>query len=503
MDTEDESTTSCRTKRSEIYAITDHHSHLVRCHPSEEFLSVRKKRKSTIIDDHGDEEEHIDKQPVFRWEQFFMSTVTDDLLFEIFLRFPNLPFLIQCSIVCKRWFFLITSTQFILNFNQFRHNRKRYSSTTSVPFEIFFIYHECPNFHKLISEKVNNNKPKIIPSDLNFLPWPNGVIRACFEDLLLVSHKGSFKDYCICNPFTKQWLTLPESTHENTWGLLKPSGYGLMCEPHKEVRSTITSTSNNINDQYRYRVVLIFKCQFSKPGAYDFSAFIFCSETGKWLESYTSLLHSLDNKIERRYANAIHDIVASNGLLYWLGGFSYFKGIVACDPLSCDPFAWDPFNNERLKNGTIGHFIHLPAGFGHKCRRLSSKGKVCLGVVRGQLRLLQLVKVNRTCFRLKVWELIDYGDATRSWLPVHEVKLKGVDRIFVLAFHPNNSNAIFVLRDHNIYLYEIEKEKYENISEFPYYEYYDNVNETAARFSSVFTIMQPLWPTAVPFQNLN
>ncbi|POO00215.1 F-box domain containing protein [Trema orientale] len=466
MATSDESSTN----------ITGHHRQR---HRSERLASImRKKRKANSIDDH---ENH---------EEFSISTLSDDLLLEIFLRLPNRPTLIQCSTVCKRWYSLISPTQFILNFNQFRHNRKHYYNPTSasLPFEIIFRYDQHPKLHKLVSEKTNQ-KWKIMSTSasnyLNCLPWRSEfIIRASFGDLLLVSRRGSIKDYCVCNPFTNQWLALPDYT-DGSWlqhYYQDPTGYGF------------TGESNQRNDditQYKYRVTIIFKCEFYLRGVYTFVAFVFCSETGKWFKSYPNLPHTLSNKLERQNdSTVIHDIVTSNGVLYWLGGINKFRGIIACDPFSMD----------SVVNRLRGHFVHFPLGFSHGWRRSSSKGKVCLGVVRGQLRLLQLHKINQSCFGLKVWELIDYGDVTRSWILVHEVKLKGVDEIFELAFHPNNGDAIFVVRDRIIYQYEIENEKYEKISEFPYDDYGENVDQerSVARFPNVFIIMQPLWPTSIP-----
>ena len=437
---------------------------------------MKKSRTTTIDDDH--DHEH-DEKP----SDQFMSTLTDDLLLEIFLRLPGRPILIQCSIVCKRWFSLISRTQFILRFNQFRCSRRHYNySNTSLPFEILFSYNQRPKFHKLLSQNINQNSKitnDAITGTLDFLPFSNVVIRASFDDLLLVSRQGSFKHYYICNLFTRQWLALPEILCGN----LLPSGYGFICKPNER--------SNNIIE-YSYMVVLLSKCEFYMPGVYSLQALIFFSEIGKWFDISTLLPHSLKTVFERPIRSAFHDMITSNGVLYWLGGQTKLKGIMALDTFSCDPF-----NPRHSLNGS--RLIHFPVGFSHNWRRVSSKGKVCLGVVSGQLRLLELVKINQACFKLKVWELIDYGDAYRSWLLVHDVKLKRVDELFELAFHPNNGNAIFMVRDRNIYLYEIESEKYQKISEFPYDDYGDNVNKRlVARFLNVFTVTQPLLPTPIP-----
>ncbi|PON87992.1 F-box domain containing protein [Trema orientale] len=417
-----------------------------------------------------DSESIDDKGPV---ASSAISSFSDDLLLEMFLRLPDRPSLARCSIVCKRWFSLISSTQFILSFNQFRGNRKPFSSIT--PFDIFFNYDQYyPNFHKLTCSKQVRDKSKhitgITTSNLDFLPYTNMVVRASFDGFLLVSHQGC---YYICNPFTRQWLALPEIPSPIA-SPLDPGAYGFLCEPSEQVAgesTTIIMDRNNKDiSQYRYRVLLIYKCEFYRDGRVDFRAAIFCSETGNWLNTWTPLL--LGAKFKRFeplppdvYVSELQDIVACKGVLYCLRAYTKIKGIIAYEPFAFDPFGYE----KRMMIWTKCHFIPMPLGFSCKRRPPRSKGRELLGVVQGQLRLLQLQEIKREAyFDLKVWELIDYAEDTRSWLLVHEVKLKGADEIFELAFHSNNGNMIFMVCDHKIYLYDIEKEEYEKICEFPY-----------------------------------
>ncbi|PON96520.1 F-box domain containing protein [Trema orientale] len=424
---------------------------------------------------------------------FMMSTLSEDLLLEIFLRLPNRRSLIRCRTVCKRWFSLLSPPHFILRLNQFRYHRNQ---PWSLPFEITTTSTTTTR-SVLFSVKASNNSKTTTSttistsSYLNFLPCSpdhHVVIRASFQDLLLVS--VSEDDYYICNPFTKQWLALGPM-EEQRLPQDRSSGFALVFEPNRMLGST------------RFRVVLIRRCLFRKTHqrTYDFIASVYCSESGNWLDLYTSVPHALQTQYYERVdhrdhgARATHDVVTSNGVLYWLGGFRRFKGIIACDPFCHKEASMKTF---KMK----GHFINLPVGFSQKRRRPNSKGKVQLGVVRGQLRLLELIKLNQACFGLKVWELVDYGDdiapSTKTpWLLVHDVKLKGVQNAFVLAFHPNNDNAIFVVRDRKVYLYVIGDGKYEEIGEFPFDEFDENVKRRAARYVNVFTNMQPSWPTPI------
>ncbi|PON44241.1 hypothetical protein PanWU01x14_268390 [Parasponia andersonii] len=57
------------------------------------------------------------------------------------------------------------------------------------------------------------------------------VVRASFDDFLLVSHQGC---YYICNPFTRQyWLALPENMNQMA-SPFEPGDYGFVCDPNEQ-----------------------------------------------------------------------------------------------------------------------------------------------------------------------------------------------------------------------------------------------------------------------------
>lgn len=77
---------------------------------------------------------------------------------------------------------------------------------------------------------------------------------------------------------------------------------------------------------------------------------------------------------------------------------------------------------------------------------------------------------------MKVWELIydddDYDDdASPYWLLMHDVKMdmeKKCQGLFVIAFHRENGDVIFLLNGFDIYQYEIGSNKCEKVWQFPF-----------------------------------
>ena len=151
----------------------------------------------------------------------FKSVIaTDEMLLEILLRLPDARTVIQCSTVCKRWSSLVSSRKFIHRYIQ-HHRRKRASDPSNSPPPYTLLAHSlavdenkygCP-FYKLFSEEskilhgIDDHRHGETRDYLGFLPWPRMMIKASFDDLLLVSSLPSFpipEAYCVCNPVTKQ-----------------------------------------------------------------------------------------------------------------------------------------------------------------------------------------------------------------------------------------------------------------------------------------------------------
>lgn len=146
--------------------------------------------------------------------------------------------------------------------------------------------------------------------------------------------------------------------------------------------------------------------------------------------------------------------VASNGTVHWLleGPLSLqIKGILSI-------YLFDKIGTSNTSTTKqICRFINLPDGFRQGCR--ASVENLCLGVVKEQMRLSQLLREKKAGLVLRVWEL-KYSDNKNeeaaeeevSWFLVHEgcLKMTAVNRkMFGLSFHRNNGNVVFVLCNYN------------------------------------------------------
>ena len=407
---------------------------------------ARKKRKIKI--DHHDD--YGSKVAVSK----FMSLFTDDLLLEIFVRLPDCKSIIQCSIVCKGWWYVISYQKY--DFIRTRFVDHYQHKQQYLPYTFVFRCHKhlVIPFYQFFSEKskILHGKSSLYDiTYLSFLPWSEVTILGSSKDLLLFSRSQT--DYYICNPLTKQWLSLPKAPQNNV------TLSGFVCDP------------KCVN--MRYRVVLMGASFSNVENQYKFCATIFCSETGQWNQS-TFLLSR--REWHRR-------LVESNGILYWLFGTLKSEGIVAFDPFK-----------------SIGHptqccLIQFPVGFGRGWRAQAIH--VHIGVVQGRLRLSQMFRIKRLGFVLKIWELVnyDYDNDDASWLLVHDVRVtrRKTNQMFVVAFHPINGDVIFLFRDNDIYQYYISEDLNEIVGGFP------ELQKTAASGSlDVFSLVHPLWPTTIP-----
>ena len=261
------------------------------------------------------------------------------------------------------------------------------------------------------------------------------VVRASCQDLLLVSSEG---ELYVCNPLTRQWFSLPKVVQlvRNEFTV-----YGLVREPRCD---------NNIMD--KFKVVMIY-APFFMRSYFIFTCSVFCSDTGLW----TRRLINLPNMLPRQATNlclekVVADVVVTReGVMYWLeGGESEFKAAASAEFI---------FGSSNIPTEIVvpvrGRLISLPDGFSRRrVQRPRCKDRVCLGLVRGQVHLAQLVGVNQASLVLKVWELAD-----SAWLLVHKKSLlKRESRVVtLLAFHPDDRNAIFIIRDREICEFKVEE----------------------------------------------
>ncbi|PON60512.1 F-box family protein, partial [Trema orientale] len=348
-------------------------------------------------------------------------------------------------------------------------------------------------FCQVYSEESRIPHGKIPPIHLTFLPHPVAILASSDHLVLAASLEfehiiqdarfvGPTKNY-ICNPLNKEWVELPM--------VIPPeyiAGYGFVCEP-TSCKKQLGCTTNS-----RYRVVMIglahsdSNVHLGRRGLCmdnEFVTKVFCSEIGQWNEFViTYPQHKTVISKPRGWGpsrNRDLVVVASNGVLYWLEGLP-FKGIVA----------FDPFNDIHTEQCRL---IHLPT-MCFKSTFYSTDTKLRLGVVNGQLRLSQLYKAE-TYFVFRVWELKNHHSESPSWVLVYNLKLRSSENeLFVLSFHPNNTNVVFLLCGNNVCQYDISEKKYEKVGEHPG-DYMDDPSVDIA----TFTLPHPSCPTMLPLSS--
>ncbi|PON56357.1 F-box domain containing protein [Parasponia andersonii] len=383
----------------------------------------------------------------------FWSVVGDDLLREIFYRLPRYRFVIRCSIVCKRWYSVINS-----NFDElvFENHNRKHNTSSSDDHSSSGYFSSCTlllslnkidrPLYLLFLDKSNTSSISTT-TFLNFVPWPEHdlVIQSSLDDMLLVSRKCNPTSFCVCNPLTEKWIALPEAPNDRPRrGLVR-------------------------DDQNRFRVVLL---DIKFDGYHDvYYATIFSSETGKWSESSYKLpplmVPEIFGLIHGPYNQSQGVSTTNGGRVHWLraGDVIEFSSYVERGP--------------RL-------FV-LPEEFGNEQDvRLTS----CLGVVRGQLRLLEIFK-RGFGFVLKVWEL---NHESGEWNLVHH-RVKWVASMFkMLALHPADGDEIFMLRDYVIWIYNIREDRYKRLGESPKI---PDEEIGLTYLDGIFTLTHPVCPTSL------
>ncbi|PON95614.1 F-box domain containing protein, partial [Trema orientale] len=420
-------------------------------------------------------------------ESYFVDD--DDLLLEIFVRIPDIQSIVRCGAVCKNWFSLIKSPDYY-------HKRIQFQSLP-LPLSFTFIF-KLKDYHgsRVVTEQFYEYLPeesKILhgfnsyqqSTYLNFLPWRKVRIFSTFNDLLLFSpDRHCVTRLMICNPLTRQWIELPRLP----LALCQVDCGGFLCEP------TLPLQHNKQQfklDQYRYRVMLLYPdgpvIYDDYEGRTDYTALTFCSETGIWSTSSSSFPGDFDTQ----------PMVACNGMLHCLEETMDMNYTV--DRI----IAMDPFRDAN--HPKFHRSIDLPLD----CRmgiNLSNVVRFRLGLVKERLRLSQLLP-NESAgigFVLKVWELnYNYVDDCNdndgfswTWTLVHNVEVKDRHklRLFVIAFHPNNGNVIFLLRGYrHIYQYDIVEGKMKQVGKLP-----DEAKKSCYADLQVFTLVHPFWPTLLP-----
>ena len=481
-------------------------------------LSLVSRCKRRKQDDRNEESE---SEPLHEYE-FINNKLPDAMLLEILYRLPC-RYAVQYKSVSKHWLSLISDPYFIRGFIHHRHqlfgNDCYYSSHSQ----------SCSFTHVLQyptkSDNPNEDDIRVLSSDnsslfksdrkgldfLNFLPvvrlkYPTH-IEASFDDLLLVCSQvptnrmeqksGFYEEYYICNPLTKEWLKLPHLPSNNNAAIVM---VGFVCLPN-----SCDNEQGCINNaHYRFRVVRI-RCLHTESSTTQtrLQVQIFSSETNEWSNSVLSSPRGL-NLNPFLSMSCRSGVIACNGMLHWVwvegeGENQTIKGFVV----------FDPFHSSEQC-----HYIDPPIDLSPQHSEIS------FGSFQKRLRIFQKSRYSLDdAGSYTIWELKDYSNSG-TWCMKHKLHFKDIvleefgdpfktpgrlkllfPFVIFLAFHPDDSEIVFLR-------YALQYRRVNYILSCNMRTRVLKLVNNDKRIrpipaTSVFLLVQLVWPTPVPPLPLN
>ncbi|KAJ4825650.1 hypothetical protein Tsubulata_038879 [Turnera subulata] len=406
-------------------------------------------------------------------------SVADYLLVEVFCRLPSIQSLVQCMIVCKAWYRIISThyflTRFINHHMIINNNVDDDDRTGNVlvnrsyhnnPYNLIFCYtkkerHEdmCPIYrhhHKYLLSNFQNlgfdfrflspRRKKKEEGDFDILDTCNDLFLCALRSTSQVISSPEiprYDDMYLCNPkwFVTQregaWFFSRHVIHNHTLGvkqsLLVPLILDLivMAISHQRVYLNKWSLGTEL---YMSRL-----CPFRRG-------------------------LQLTDILDRERVYRLSNLVAWNGKVHWYNG----KDIIAFDPF-------------HIQNHPCS-FIKgpdTPTQDHHLCQ-------CCLSVCGGSLRLM---KIHSSACTVMVWELKDCKPG--SWSLEHNVNLDSAPYIWRLTCHPTDPNVIYFLQDKDVISFNLKAESSEIIAQTPGMLF-------SRYFIRTLPVVLPSWPTPIP-----
>ncbi|KAL2559457.1 F-box domain-containing protein [Forsythia ovata] len=390
-----------------------------------------------------------------------------EMLLEILSRLPAKSiFRFKC--VCKEWLSLISDPSFL-------------QSEDSIPWTLLFQYDiaigpwpirlNYAGMHCFISNEPAFSTPNfLLPSEQ--IPYPNVV--ASNDDLLLFRSGDHELVYSVCNPFTRQCITLPPHTRRTKYGA---TGF------ISHIRNGVTS----------YKVVRIISngnicgcksAQASTPcEGYSLSVETFSSETGEWRNS----------KIHPRGCSFSLDFgtrpcIVFNGIVHWIHN----------EPTSL--LAYAPYRDlDQCRFISIPNETFLMNGM-----------NTVVGVSQGNLRYFEVNEISMSAYKLpswKLWVLKNYEEG--EWILEQEglerkidslstfsSVLKAYSPLLPVAFHPWNKDKVFFRYEGYVLTFNIKTGWFED-------GFYSLSCKNMLSTLAIFPLLLPMRPTRISEPHLD
>ncbi|XP_050222762.1 F-box protein At5g49610-like [Mercurialis annua] len=388
----------------------------------------------------------------------------DDVLTEILHRIPCLKSAIQCQSVCKRWRSLISS-----NFFQNRFCQRNQSNYDQITREQEFIV-KCYNHHAVLMVP-----PPIDVFDFEFsldFIGQEWFTAGSFNGLLLCAIGEYWHyQYMICNPITKQSVTLPPAPISDETRMERVF-LGFVCD-----------------DSYRSFKVVRMVTPFDKITS-ELRVCVFSSETGQW--SHSMVTTPTPIKWPQIPSPAVHH----GGLLHWADiGWKY---IVVYDIhnnkfLSVIHLPQDKYDPPQDGDGVFDGVVVQPMeGFGLCC------GALCVAQV-----------IIPGCI-LKIWQL----NEQRKWSLKQKVRLEECITAFgafwllnlwsstLIALHPYDFSIVyFGIEDGGILCCNLRTKSLKYAGQCNCHDSDERPEHHLYDWKETYSQCFPLWPPPVPQYN--
>nr|XP_011463619.1 PREDICTED: uncharacterized protein LOC105351332 [Fragaria vesca subsp. vesca] len=437
-----------------------------------------------------------------------IDDLPDVLLVEILCRLPCNKLIFQCKLVSKPWYKLISAPYFVRRYLCLQRQMQKPVLLTTlvrlnvgIPGKPLIITSDHPVFKTAASSNFT----------LNFLPcysqakqleepgsWGAPVVVGTHNDLVLCcATKNYQRDYYLCNPYTKQWVSLPPTPQVYRNALV-----GFLCDPYFKYYSSDhhngeeeRRTSFIVDAEYKWKVVRVIL----NPSDPNFRLEIFSSETRQWGEIFVECSQPFssfacddffDNTRKPRSSLAS---VAYKGMLYWW-----------CEKDLTLELDVSDSNIPKYR------FIELLENFE------STVGLGVLGVGGGRLQLCMHEEYLsrdhdevQQVFRVReLKQVVKDRQGKLKWLAdrvtiVSESKdIEVYPRPFtnpkILAFHPNNEDVVYLTTEAGckIFTCSLREGTLREISKLEVSKLEAPIRGSKKTFSYSFSL--PWWPTPVP-----
>lgn len=344
-----------------------------------------------------------------------ISHLPDSLLLEILSRLP-LKSIFKFKCVCKHWQALISQP----SFHRFYFNSISASSSL-VSWRILYRYVYVSKFKDVLDrfrpENYNSSKFSVLfmssfeeqqqSDQFKVLGVSNGLVLCCLLGPLI---------YYVCDPVTRQWVTLPRGRDKS---------------PNRHPIFFGEGFVSKVNEDGLLTSYTVVRVELMNTSSNYLNLETFSSETGKWVDYRLPCANPI--ALLKRGAGPI----SFNGILHW---FVYEHGMVAFDP------------NKEPKSCRL---IQFPEDRDVESEyRNDGLYRLC-DECQGKLRFFEVAPESYTFYCFSLWDMKDYEKGewgcefkvTRSDLSSSDPELSSwlMKATFLpLSFHPFNLDIVYL-----------------------------------------------------------